>query len=61
MTHRELVKMVVMFPLLIVRALLIVVALLVLAILSFVAGLGWCALIYPEFAMRRYASARSDT
>ena len=37
-------KTILMLPLLIVRSLLIVLALLVLAILSFIAGLGWCAL-----------------
>jgi len=35
--------MVLMFPLLVVRALLMIVALLVLAMMSFVAGLGWYA------------------
>ena len=44
--HRELVKMIVMFPLLIVRSVLIIVALLMLAIMSFIAGLGWCVLPY---------------
>ncbi len=44
--HRELVKTILMFPLLIVRTLLIVLALLVLAIMSFIAGLGWYALTY---------------
>ncbi len=46
MLHRELIKTVVMLPLLIVRTLLIVLALLVLAIMSFIAGLGWCALTF---------------
>ena len=38
---RELVKLVLMFPLIVIRALLMILALLVLAIMSFTAGLGW--------------------
>lgn len=53
--HRELVKMVVMFPLIIVRCVLIIVALLVLAIMSFVAGLGWCALACNAFPISAIA------
>ena len=48
--HRELVKMLVMVPLIIVRCVLIVVALLVLAIMSFIAGLGWCALTCKDYS-----------